>query len=85
MSPVARIRIAAFLGVLGAPLASAQDFSQIKFDKLAQGYRFTEGAAWFKEGYLIFSDTPSERLLKWVPGQDIEVFRTDAHGPCGNA
>jgi gluconolactonase len=65
--------------------SSAQDFSEVKFDKLAQAYRFPEGPAWSKEGYLLFSDIPSDRLLKWVPGHDIEVFRTDAHGPSGNA
>jgi gluconolactonase len=58
----------------------------LKFEHLAQGYRFTEGAAWSKEGgYLVFSDTPSDRLLKWVPGKEIAVYRTDAHGPAGNA
>ena len=58
----------------------------MKFERLAQGYRFTAGPAWSKErGYLIFSDTPSDRLLKWVPGNPIEVYRTDAHGPAGNA
>ena len=67
-------------------LALAQDFAEMKFERLAQGYRFTEGPAWSsKEGYLIFSDTPSDRLLKWVPGNPIEVYRTDAHGPAGNA
>lgn len=65
--------------------ACAQDFSEIKFDKLTQGYRFTEGPAWSKEGYLIFSDLPGDRLLKWTPGEKIEVFRTDANGPSGNA
>jgi gluconolactonase len=66
-------------------LASAQDFSDISLARLADGYRFTEGPAWSKDGYLIFSDTPSDRLLKWTPGHPIEVFRTDAHGPSGNA
>ena len=28
---------------------------------------------------------PRDRLMKWVPGSEIEVFRTDAHGPAGNA
>jgi gluconolactonase len=68
-----------------ATCACAQDFSEIKFDKLAQGYRFTEGPAWSKEGYLIFSDLPADRLLKWTPGEKVEVFRSDAHGPSGNA
>jgi gluconolactonase len=58
----------------------------LKFERLAQGYRFAEGTAWSKEGgYLVFSDTPSDRLLKWVPGTEVAVYRTDAHGPAGNA
>jgi gluconolactonase len=74
-----------FTAALFSLLASAQDFSDITFSKLADGYRFTEGPAWSKDGYLIFSDTPSDRLLKWVPGRAPEVFRADAHGPSGNA
>jgi gluconolactonase len=65
--------------------AFAQSFTDLKFERLSQGYRFTEGPAWCKDGYLIFSDTPSDRLLKWTPGSAVEVFRTDAHGPAGNA
>ncbi|HTP34942.1 MAG TPA: SMP-30/gluconolactonase/LRE family protein [Candidatus Acidoferrales bacterium] len=63
----------------------AQEFTDLKFDRLSQGYRFTEGPAWCKDGYLIFSDTPSDRLLKWTPGSPVEVLRSDAHGPAGNA
>ena len=74
-----------FAAALFSLLASAQDFSDITFGKLADGYRFTEGPAWSKDGYLIFSDTPSDRLLKWAPGHAAEVFRADAHGPSGNA
>lgn len=67
-------------------LVAAQEFVLAKVELVARGYTFTEGAAWnAKEGYLIFSDTPSDRLMKWVPGHDVEVFRPDAHGPCGNA
>jgi gluconolactonase len=64
--------------------AWAQSFTDLRFERLAVGYRFTEGPAWSKDGYLIFSDTPSDRLLKWTPGQQVEVFRADAHGPAGN-
>src|SRR5947209_19389661 len=67
-------------------LLAAQQFPEIKFEHLAKGYRFTEGPAWnARDQYFIFSDTPSDRLLKWTPGAEIEVFRTDAHGPTGNA
>jgi gluconolactonase len=63
----------------------AQDLGEVKIDQLANTYLFTEGPAWSKEGYLIFSDTPSDRLLKWAPGTSVQVFRADAHGPSGNA
>jgi gluconolactonase len=74
-----------FAAALFSLLAGAQDFSEITVGKLAEGYLFTEGPAWSKDGYLIFSDTPSDRLLKWTPGHATEVFRADAHGPSGNA
>jgi gluconolactonase len=74
--------------VLSAVLAMSawgQDYANLKFDRLSQGYRFTEGPAWSKDGFLIFSDTPSDRLLQWRPGNPVEVFRSDANGPAGNA
>jgi gluconolactonase len=68
------------------PLLYAQNFSDIKFELTANKYMFTQGPAWSAAGnYLIFSDIPSDRLLKWVPGHDAEVYREDAHGPSGNA
>jgi gluconolactonase len=71
---------------LFASLLWSQEFPEIKFEHLAQGYRFTEGPAWnVKDQFFLFSDTPSDRLLKWVPGSPVAVFRTDAHGPAGNA
>jgi gluconolactonase len=65
--------------------ALAQEPPLTSAAKIAQGFRFTEGAAWSKDGYLIFSDTPSSRLLKWSPGHMAEIFREDAGGPAGNA
>jgi gluconolactonase len=69
-----------------ALLLGAQEFVLAKVDLVSRGYTFTEGAAWnAKDGYLVFSDTPSDRLMKWIPGHEVEVLRADAHGPCGNA
>jgi gluconolactonase len=63
----------------------AQDFSEIKFDHLAKGLGFTEGPAWSsRDGYLIFSDTAGDKLMKWTPGSAVEVLRP-AGGPSGNA
>ena len=63
----------------------AQDFSDLTVDKVEGGFRFTEGPAWSKEGFLIFSDVPHDRILKWVPGQKSVVFREHSNGANGNA
>jgi gluconolactonase len=79
---------AAPAGIVAAAFAAlllAQDFTGINLLLLCQGYNYTDGPAWSKDGYLIFSDTPSDRLMKWVPGREPEVWRADAHGPGGNA
>jgi gluconolactonase len=77
-----RAALAALLVAFSLP---AQDFTLLKVELLAKGFTYTEGPAWSKDGFLIFSDTPADKLLKWVPGQDPEVYREDAHGPSGNA
>src|ERR1035438_6465233 len=77
-------RLAAGIAVFSL-LLFAQDYSEIKVEQLGKGYAFTEGPAWSKDNYLIFSDTPGDRLLKWVPGHQVEVFRENAGGPGGNA
>ena len=63
--PVSALCLAAF----------AQEPLQYVNEKIAAGYRFTEGPAWSKDGFLIFSDTPNDLLLKWVPGRLPEVYR----------
>lgn len=63
----------------------AQQVEVVKMLELGKGYTFTEGPAWSKDGYLIFSDLAEDKLLKWKPGAEIEGFRSDAHGPSGNA
>lgn len=71
---------------LTAVLLYAQDFTDIKIEHLAHGLTWTEGPAWSaRDNYLIFSDTPADRLYKWVPGQEPAVFREHAGGPSGNA
>jgi len=66
-------------------VAGAQGSVPLKLDPLPGEFTFTEGPAWSRDGYLVFSDTPTGRLLKWVPGHPVEVLRADANGPSGNA
>jgi gluconolactonase len=71
------------LAFLALTLA-AQDFSEIKFEHLAKDLGFAEGPAWSRKGYLVFSDTAGDRLMKWTPGQQVAPLRPAA-GPSGNA
>jgi len=72
------------LGSLGLR-ASAQENGEDQMQRVAGGYRFTEGPAWSREGFLLFSDVPNDRIMKYVPGQKPVVFRENSNGANGNA
>ena len=73
------------LAAVFAPFLLAQDSTRFQVQLLAKGYTYTDGPAWSKDGFLIFSDTPADQLLKWVPGQPPQVYRENVQGPAGNA
>ncbi len=64
--------------------AAAQDFDNIRIDKVAVGYAFAEGPAWSPTGFLIFSDIPNNKLLQIMPGERASVFRENSNGAAGN-
>lgn len=64
--------------------AAAQDFSELRIEKIATGYAFTEGAAWSPMGFLIFSDVPNNKLLRFMAGDQAAVFREASNGASGN-
>ncbi|MBI5281533.1 MAG: SMP-30/gluconolactonase/LRE family protein [Candidatus Solibacter usitatus] len=75
---------------LAALSLPAQDFSAIKVERVAVGFRFTEGPAWAPGGgggggYLVFSDIPNNRIHKYTPGKGVEVLRENSGGANGNA
>ena len=40
------------------------------FEKLGEGFRWTEGPVWSKKGgFLLFSDIPNNVINKWEPGK----------------
>ncbi len=73
-----------FALLLLAGSAAAQDFANIRIDKVATGYAFAEGPAWSPMGFLIFSDIPNNKLLQFMPGQLASVFRENSSGANGN-
>ena len=74
----------AALSLLFAFAICGQDFSHISIEKVDAGFRFTEGAVWSREGFLLFSDVPNNHIRKLVPGERSTVFRDDSHGANGN-
>lgn len=64
---------------------AAQTFENIQIDRVAANNRFTEGPVWSREGFLLFSDVPNNRMLKFVPGKGVETFRENTAGANGNA
>ena len=47
--------------------------------------RWAEGPVWFRDGnFLLWSDIPNSRMLRWVPGVGVSVFRADSNYSNGN-
>jgi len=48
-----------------------------KVEKVAGGFRFTEGPVWVPDGYLLFSDIPANTIYRWSPGSaEATAWRT---------
>jgi gluconolactonase len=47
-----------------------------KVEKLSEGYEWSEGPVWVKRdgGFLLFSDIPNNRVMKWQEGKGATVF-----------
>jgi gluconolactonase len=65
--------------------AAAQDFTDIHLDRVAAGFVFAEGPVWSHDGYLIFSDVPSSRILQFKFGEPAGIYREKSNGASGNA
>lgn len=54
-------------------------------EKLYDGCRWAEGPVWFADaGYLVWSDIPNDRLLRWTPDLGVGTFRADSNFANGN-
>jgi gluconolactonase len=62
-----------------------QDLSNVHVEKVAASLKFTEGPVWSREGFLLFSDIPSNRIMKFTPGEGLSVYRENTNGANGNA
>jgi len=54
-------------------------------ETLYDGCRWAEGPVWFGDGnFLVWSDIPNNRMLRWVPDAGVSVFRADSNFANGN-
>lgn len=54
-------------------------------ERLWTGGGWTEGPAWFDAGWLVWSDIPGDRVLRWDAGSgEISLFRQPSHGANGH-
>ena len=57
-----------------------------KVEALHAGTRWGEGPAWFPDAQmLLWSDIPNNRILRWVEGGGVSVFREPSNNANGNA
>ena len=52
-------------------------------EKVADGFKFTEGPLWSPKGFLLFSDIYGDRVYRWTPDRGVDVFRESAGFPNG--
>jgi gluconolactonase len=54
-------------------------------DKLADGCIWAEGPVWFADGgYLLWSDIPNNRMLRWMPEVGVTTYRAESNNSNGN-
>ena len=67
----------------GAPTTPALKrlLEQREVDSIADGYAYAEGPLWHPDGFLLFADSPRDRLHKWDPASNtVTVFREPSAG-----
>ncbi|MEL6375240.1 MAG: SMP-30/gluconolactonase/LRE family protein [Pseudomonadota bacterium] len=53
--------------------------------QIATGFDWVEGPVWFGDGgYLLFSDIPNNRIMRWTPDGGVSAFRAPSHYANGN-
>ena len=50
--------------------------ADVRAERLADGFLFTEGPVWTREGYLLFSDPNANTIYRWSDDDGVSVFRT---------
>src|SRR5262245_16402540 len=55
-----------------------------RLEKLADGCLWAEGPVWFADGgYLLWSDIPNNRMLRWMQETGVTTFRAESNNSNG--
>ncbi|MBN1343845.1 MAG: SMP-30/gluconolactonase/LRE family protein [Phycisphaerae bacterium] len=82
-----RMGVLAAIAVMGTVSSSALAAERgvtapgAKLEKLSGGFEFTEGPACDKEGNVLFTDQPNDRIMKWGVDGKLATFMQ----PCGRS
>ena len=59
-----------------SPTLDALVHPSARFEVLAEGFEWSEGPLWIPEdgGYVLFSDIPPNRVMKWQRGRGLSVY-----------
>jgi gluconolactonase len=49
--------------------------SDVRLERVADGFEFIEGPVWVPEGYLLFSDPNRNTIYRYTPGEGVAVYR----------
>jgi len=67
------------------PRFRALVISSTRLEVLYSQCRWAEGPVWFSDGgYLLWSDIPNERILRWIPDGGVSVYRANSNFANGN-
>lgn len=61
-----------------AAIAAETDYFTSPLESIAEGFKFTEGPVWHKDGYLLFSDIPANHIYRSDGISTKEVWREDS-------
>jgi gluconolactonase len=63
----------------------AQDWEELRIDRIAVGLRFSEAPVWSPEGKLLFADVPENTIWQWRPGEKPAILEKESNGAGGLA
>jgi gluconolactonase len=72
-----------FTGLLFGFLFLFQIPDELRIERVVAGLTYAEGPLWAREGFLLYTDAPRNKIFKLTSGEKPVVFRDDTGGAMG--